>query len=113
MAPWFKLLTAQPAPAAPIIGCVLLTSASTCSPRGSLRFAQLIQVYCERKSLDPKAHRFHFDGKRINDTLSVGELGFEDGDEITVSQEQAREHVMSVVECVAVLAAAAAKKRRC
>ena len=47
-----------------------------------------MNAYCQRQGVSMAAVRFHFDGERLRESQTPGELDMEDGDAIDVSMEQ-------------------------
>mmetsp|Transcript_4029 Transcript_4029/g.18393 ORF Transcript_4029/g.18393 Transcript_4029/m.18393 type:complete len:93 (+) Transcript_4029:94-372(+) len=56
--------------------------------RQTTKFEKIFTAFCSRKSLQPGAVRFLFDGQRINPTQTPQELDMEDGDSIDAMMEQ-------------------------
>lgn len=54
----------------------------------SMRLGKLMDVYCLRRSIQPDAIRFLFDGQRIRQDQTPEELGMADGDIIDAMVEQ-------------------------
>lgn len=52
------------------------------------KLEKVINAYCQKKSVEPNAVRFLFDGIRINPNSSPEDLGMEDGDTIDCVVEQ-------------------------
>mmetsp|Transcript_5941 Transcript_5941/g.26295 ORF Transcript_5941/g.26295 Transcript_5941/m.26295 type:complete len:93 (+) Transcript_5941:62-340(+) len=56
--------------------------------RQTTKFEKIFTAFCSRKSLQPGAVRFLFDGQRINPTQTPQDLDMEDGDSIDAMMEQ-------------------------
>ena len=57
-----------------------------CKPHTQMQ--KLMKAYAERQGVNLQSVRFLFDGERIRETQTPGELGIEDGDAIDVVMEQ-------------------------
>ncbi len=53
-----------------------------------IRLGKLMDTYCERRSINPDAIRFLFDGQRIRQDQTPAMLGMVDGDMIDAMVEQ-------------------------
>ncbi|KAF8061353.1 SUMO3 [Scenedesmus sp. PABB004] len=52
------------------------------------KLEKVFKAYCDKKSIEPSAVRFVFDGTRINPTATPSTLGMEDCDSIDCFMEQ-------------------------
>ena len=81
-------------PAAPCTGTHMGLRGADTPPRARRRckkttpLQKLMNAYCQRQGVSMAAVRFHFDGERLRESQTPGELDMEDGDAIDVSMEQ-------------------------
>ncbi|CAN6580140.1 hypothetical protein EV1_031264 [Malus domestica] len=52
--------------------------------RRNAKLQKLIDVFCTKRDIDPKAVDFIFDGQRVNKKKTLEQHGIEDNDEIEV-----------------------------
>lgn len=56
--------------------------------RPTSRFGKVVDAYCKRSGVERDTVRFLFDGQRLEEDKTIGEIGLQDGDEVDAMVSQ-------------------------